>query len=120
MTAKLSLLHGRLVIGAAGADPKAVFRELGQLAEIFEPDPLCGECDSPEIRPGSQTVDGFDYYFLRCSSCGCELSLAQRRDGGLFPKPQTPPGRPCLTADGNATRRSSRPAASAPSWLKQR
>ena len=31
-------------------------------------------------------MDSFDYYSLRCSSCGAELAFGQRKDGGLFPR----------------------------------
>lgn len=94
MKATLSLLNRRLVVTAEGADVKQMFRELGQMAEVFECDSQCGACGSLDIRPGFRSVDGFDYYSLCCSACGAQLSLGQRKDGGLFVKRKDEQGRP--------------------------
>ena len=95
MTAKLTLLSGRLLVEASGTDVKTLFRELGLMAEIFEADAACGACHSQEIRPSVRAVDGYEYYSLHCTICGAELSFGQRRDGsGLYPKRKTDDGSP--------------------------
>jgi len=99
MTAKLSLLNRRLVIEAGANDPKELFKQLGQVAEIFEADTCCGACGSLEIRPNCRTVDSYDYYSLHCSACGAELTFGQRKDGGLFAKRKDDSGN-CLEDNG--------------------
>src|SRR5215469_8582217 len=93
MKARLALLHGRLAVEVDASDPKDLFRQLGQMAEVFEADAACGACGSEAIRPNCRSVDNFDYYALRCNACGAELSFGQRKDGGLFPKRQDGEGR---------------------------
>jgi hypothetical protein len=65
---------------------------------------------SPEIRPNCRTVDGFDYYSLRCLACGAELSFGQRKDGsGLFPKRKTDDGAPAGESNSSEPRGRTRP-----------
>jgi hypothetical protein len=86
MIAKLSLLSRRLIIEAEAADVKTLFRELGSAADVFEADDHCQACGSEPIRPHCRTVDGLEYYSLKCTECQAELSFGQRKDGGLFAK----------------------------------
>jgi hypothetical protein len=99
MTAKLTLLSGRLLVEASSTDVKTLFREVGLMAEIFEADDHCRSCGSESIRPACRTIDGFEYFSLHCSACGAELSFGQRKDGtGLYPKRKTDDG--TLLPDG--------------------
>jgi len=117
MVASLSLLHGRLLIESEGADVKAIFRELGQLAEIFEADSACGACGSDSIRPNCRSVDGYEYFALHCTSCSAELSFGQRKDSnGLFRNAPTRTAGLSQTAAGGAGRR--RPSRQAPALTK--
>lgn len=81
---------------------KATFRigitpiqvEAASLKELFAQTELisqlpscCGKCTSKDIRPGFSKNSSFEFFFLRCSECGYEFKLGQRKsDGGLFPK----------------------------------
>ena len=73
-------------ISVSGKDEKEVIEQ----ASFFSQLPCsCGNCDSKEIgfshqRPQNQ----YDYYQMKCKSCGWEFKFGMRKDdGGLFPKP---------------------------------
>lgn len=68
--------------------------EAENVKELFEATELlgqlpqsCGGCNGTSIRPAySKTGDGFEFYYLKCNSCGHEFRLGQRKsDQGLFP-----------------------------------
>ena len=65
---------------------KEVFKELALIQEIFGEE-SCGMCDSSSIKFLVRSVEGNDYYELRCNGCGAILSFGQHKKGGtLFPK----------------------------------
>lgn len=67
---------------------KEIFKELAIIQEIFSED-KCGVCGSNNIKFVVRSVDGNDYYELRCNEakCGSTLSFGQHKKGGtLFPK----------------------------------
>jgi hypothetical protein len=68
------------------ADVKTLFRELGVLAEVFEADGQCGGVRQHRNQAGEPNGRWFRLHYLHCSSCGSELALGQRKDGGLFPR----------------------------------
>jgi hypothetical protein len=94
MKATLSLLNRRLIVTSESPDIKQLFRELGQLGEVFECDSACGCCGSVEIRPSWRSIEDYEYFSLRCTACGAELSLGQRKDGGLYARRKDNEGRP--------------------------
>ena len=68
-----------------GSGQKEIFKELALIQEIFaeEKCELCGN----NLRFIVRSVEGNDYYELRCSDCGAILSFGQHKKGGtLFPK----------------------------------
>ena len=69
-----------------GSGQKEVFKELALIQEIFGEE-KCGLCGSSNIRFIVRTVEGNDYYELRCADCGALLAFGQHKKGGtLFPK----------------------------------
>lgn len=65
---------------------KEVFKELALIQEIFGEE-RCGMCDNSNIKFLVRSVEGNDYYELRCGECGAILSFGQHKKGGtLFPK----------------------------------
>lgn len=65
---------------------KEVFKELALIQEIFGEE-KCGLCDNSQIKFMVRSVEGNDYYELRCGNCGGILSFGQHKKGGtLFPK----------------------------------
>lgn len=69
-----------------GSGQKEVFKELALIQEIFGEE-KCGLCGSSNIRFIVRTVEGNDYYELRCADCGAVLAFGQHKKGGtLFPK----------------------------------
>jgi len=67
---------------------KEVFKELALIQEIFGEE-SCGMCDSNNIKFIVRSVEGNDYYELRCTDIKCNaiLSFGQHKKGGtLFPK----------------------------------
>lgn len=69
-----------------GAGQKEIFKELALIQEIFAEE-HCGLCNKSNLRFVVRSVDGNDYYELRCSDCGAILAFGQHKKGGtLFPK----------------------------------
>ena len=69
-----------------GSGQKEVFKELAVVQEIFAEN-KCGLCGKDDIKYVVRSIDGNDYYELRCVSCGATLSFGQHKKGGtLFPK----------------------------------
>jgi hypothetical protein len=67
---------------------KEIFKELATIQEIFS-ESKCGLCNKESIKFVVRSVDGNDYYELRCteSGCGATLGFGQHKKGGtLFPK----------------------------------
>lgn len=78
----------RLEFELEASGQKEVFKELALIQEIFGEE-KCGLCDNDHIRFMVRSVEGNDYYELRCNDtrCGAILSFGQHKKGGtLFPK----------------------------------
>lgn len=53
----------------------------------------CGVCGSPNVGLNHRVSGGYDFYGVKCFSCGARLDFGQQRDGGgLFPKRKLPSG----------------------------
>lgn len=75
-----------LTFEVEGSGQKEVFKELALIQEVFG-EKQCGICKNTDIRHVCRTVEGNDYYELKCGSCGGILSFGQHKKGGtLFPK----------------------------------
>ena len=78
--------NNRLKVEVEANNNKEAFKQLAEFQEIFE-ESTCGSCNSEDLRFIVRTVDGNDFYELRCNSCGSKLAYGQHRIGdSLFPK----------------------------------
>ena len=78
--------NDKLSFELEGSGQKEIFKELALIQEIFS-ESKCGICGSTNIKFIVRTVEGNDYYELRCMDCGAVLSYGQHKKGGtLFPK----------------------------------
>lgn len=69
-----------------GSGQKEIFKELALIQEIFAEE-KCGLCGSTNLRFVVRSVEGNDYYELRCADCGAVLAFGQHKKGGtLFQK----------------------------------
>ena len=76
----------KLEFEVEGSGQKELFKELSAIQEIFGEE-QCGMCKSPNIKFGVRSVEGNDYFEMKCSKCGATLSFGQHKKGGtLFPK----------------------------------
>lgn len=65
---------------------KEIFKELALIQEIFG-ETKCGICGSTNLKFIVRSIEGNDYYEIRCMDCGAILSFGQHKKGGtLFPK----------------------------------
>lgn len=79
----------RLEVEVPCEDLKELFAHVGPLQEVLDRMGSCGMsgCGSNDIRFSYRTPQGYEYYELRCGSCGATFKFGQRQDGsGLFPK----------------------------------
>lgn len=77
----------RMTFEVQGDTPKAIFRTISEIQDVFECDDRCGRCQSPNIRFRTRTVDDNDYFELKCQDCHAALAFGQTRKGDtLFPK----------------------------------
>jgi hypothetical protein len=78
--------NNKLSFELEAAGQKEIFKELALIQEIFSED-TCGLCKSTNLKFIVRSVEGNDYYELRCMDCGAILSFGQHKKGGtLFPK----------------------------------
>lgn len=76
----------RLEFELEASGQKELFKELGAIQEIFGEE-SCGLCKSTNLKFIVRSVEGNDYFELRCADCGAILSFGQHKKGGtLFPK----------------------------------
>ena len=76
----------RLKVKLEAKSAKDVFKALAEFQEVFD-EANCGLCNSEELQFLVRTVDGNDFYELKCKSCGAKLAFGQHKSGGsLFPK----------------------------------
>ena len=76
----------KLEFTVEGAGQKEIFKELATIQEIFGED-KCGLCNKNGLRFVVRSVEGNDFYELRCMDCGAVLSFGQHKKGAtLFPK----------------------------------
>lgn len=78
--------NDRLSFELEASGQKEIFKELAIIQEIFSED-KCELCKNQNFRFVVRSVDGNDYYELRCFDCGGILTFGQHKKGGtLFPK----------------------------------
>ena len=65
---------------------KESFKKLAEFQEIFD-EPCCQLCKNENLQFVVRTVDGNDFYELRCKKCFAKLAYGQHKIGNsLFPK----------------------------------
>ena len=83
----------RLAVQIEESSAKETFRKLAEFQEVFD-EPFCRLCSSENLQFVVRTVEGNDYYELRCRDCSGKLAFGQHKSGGsLFPKRKTADGR---------------------------
>lgn len=86
-------VNPNLKVEADCSGPKGVFKFAAAVSDILGIR-ACGNCQSPDLKPVYRKPKGFDYYSLKCNSCGHELRFGQAKEtGDLFPKGWSPPYR---------------------------
>lgn len=79
----------QIILEVDGETQKDVFDKLASASEIFG-EKICGLCSCKELSFVKRTIDGNDYYELKCtnSECLAKLSIGQskKNKGELFPK----------------------------------
>ena len=71
---------------------KDLFKKLAEFQEIFD-EPYCGQCKGDNLQFMVRTVEGNDYYELKCNDCFAKLAYGQHKaGGGLFPKRKSSDG----------------------------
>jgi hypothetical protein len=87
MKATFSAMGGRVSFEMEGESPKALFKKLALVQEIFDADQNCGCCASENIKFRARQVDDFEFFELGCADCFARLQFGQhKKGGGLFPK----------------------------------
>ena len=78
---------GRMEFQIEGDSPKALFKKLSLVQEIFEADNKCGACGSSDIKVQARQHDDFEFFELACRECSARLQFGQhKKGGGLFAK----------------------------------
>jgi hypothetical protein len=76
----------RLNVELESNSAKEAFKQLAEFQEVFDEN-SCGQCNNDDLRFIVRTVEGNDYYELKCKACGAKLAFGQHKSGGtLFPK----------------------------------
>lgn len=79
-------VNDKLEFELDGSGQKEIFKELAIIQEIFG-ESNCGLCGKDHLKFIVRSVEGNDYYEMRCSDCGATLAFGQHKKGGtLFPK----------------------------------
>ena len=91
--------NGRLVFKVTGETPKALFKEIAAIQDLFEAETVCGCCNSTnsdgdafDIKFQLRTAgdrNEYEYYELVCKNpeCRARFSFGQSKDQkSLFPK----------------------------------
>ena len=78
--------NDKLTFEVEGSGQKEIFKELAMIQEVFG-EKACGLCKTSDLKFVCRTVEGNDYYELKCNSCGALLSFGKHKKGGtLFQK----------------------------------
>ncbi len=86
MEAQIRTTSGRLSIKVEAPTVRDLYKQIAAVDEVFSAETNCGLCQSTDLRFVCRTVEGHDYYELRCR-CGARFAFGQSKNGGgLFPK----------------------------------
>ena len=86
MKIKYTTNNQRLSIEINCDSVKESFKELAVFQEVFDED-CCQLCNNNDLQFVVRTVDGNDFYELKCKKCFGKLVFGQHKTGNsLFPK----------------------------------
>lgn len=82
--------NGRVTITMEADSIKDLYRQLGQVEEVFEEN-KCGKCGKKDIRHVYRNIAGNEFFEVKCNDSKCRACLTfttSKSDGGksLFPK----------------------------------
>lgn len=87
MTVKATVqVTSKVNVTVEAANDKELIEQTSFWEEVAGRAKRCDACDAPEIRLSHRNVNGNDFYALRCTKCGAELKIGQRKAGGFFIK----------------------------------
>ena len=79
-------INQRLNVEIDVESAKDGFKKLSEFQEVFD-ESCCGLCKNQELKIVVRTVEGNDYYELKCKKCFGKLAYGQHKSGGsLFQK----------------------------------
>lgn len=83
---KVTYTNKKLNVEIDENSAKDVFKRLAEFQEVFD-ETNCGLCGNENLQFVVRTVEGNDYYELKCKDCNGKLAYGQHKSGGsLFPK----------------------------------
>ena len=86
MKIKYTTKNQRLNVEIDSESVKETFKKLAEFQEIFD-ETACQLCQNEDLQFVVRTVEGNDYYELKCKNCFAKLAFGQHKSGGsLFPK----------------------------------
>lgn len=95
MDATYQCANGRLTFKVSGENPKALFKEIATIQDLFEAESSCGCCQGESLKYQARQVDEYDFFELVCLNpdCRARFSFGQhKKGGGLFPKRKSESG----------------------------
>jgi hypothetical protein len=86
MKIKYTTKNQRLNVEINSDSVKEAFKELALFQEVFD-EKYCQLCKNDDLQFVVRTVEGNDYYELKCKNCFAKLTFGQHKSGNtLFPK----------------------------------
>lgn len=86
MPIQLKMKIGQNEVTITGKDEKEIIADASFWGQLPGE---CGSCHSKEIGFVHSTPSGYEYYMMKCRSCGYEFKFGIRKeDHKLFPKPE--------------------------------
>lgn len=83
---KINYTNKKLAVEIESDSVKDAFKQLAEFQEVFD-ESNCGLCSNDDLQFVVRTVEGNDFYELRCRKCSGKLAFGQHKTGGsLFPK----------------------------------
>ncbi len=79
--------NGRIKLAWEAQGVKGMVESVSSIVEVLEGDTECGQCGSKNIGLEHRKAQDYDFYGMKCHSCGGRLNFGQSKDGkNLFVK----------------------------------
>jgi len=86
MKIKYTSKNQRMNVEIDSDSVKDTFKKLAEFQEVFD-ESSCTLCNNDDLQFVVRTVDGNDFYELKCKKCSAKRAFGQHKSGGsLFPK----------------------------------